>query len=379
MTIEDPRTRNPFDREALARRALELHGMKYNCAQAVACTLAPLIGADEELCFRAAEGLGGGMGGLTETCGAVSGAAMAKAIGVSRNAVWKAVKALRAEGYAIDAVTNRGYALSQENDLLSPQGIERFLPDSHAFAVTVRKRVDSTNAEARRRALEGAAEGTVVVAEEQTAGKGRPGKTFFSPAATGLYLSIVLRPTLAADRGQFITCAAAVACAQAIEQVTGAESLIKWVNDIYCDGRKVAGILTEGVVDMESGHFEHAVLGIGVNVKPPADGFPHDIADVAGAVLDDRTGAVRCELAAAILARFWSLYQHMDDPKLHDEYRRRCFLLGQPLIVRQGASRVRARAVDLTPDFKLVIELPDKSRRELPYGEVTIGSIASHP
>lgn len=125
----------------------------------------------------------------------------------------------------------------------------------------------------------------VVVAEEQTAGKGRPGKTFFSPAATGLYLSIVLRPTLAADRGQFITCAAAVACAQAIEQVTGAESLIKWVNDIYCDGRKVAGILTEGVVDMESGHFEHAVLGIGVNVKPPADGFPHDIADVAGAVL----------------------------------------------------------------------------------------------
>ena len=181
----------------------------------------------------------------------VSGAAMAKAIGVSRNAVWKAVKALRAEGYAIDAVTNRGYALSQENDLLSPQGIERFLPDSHAFAVTVRKRVDSTNAEARRRALEGAAEGTVVVAEEQTAGKGRPGKTFFSPAATGLYLSIVLRPTLAADRGQFITCAAAVACAQAIEQVTGAESLIKWVNDIYCDGRKVAGILTEGVVDME--------------------------------------------------------------------------------------------------------------------------------
>ena len=246
----------------------------------------------------------------------VSGAAMAKAIGVSRNAVWKAVEALRAEGYAIDAVTNRGYALSQENDLLSPQGIERFLPDNRAFAVTVRKRVDSTNAEARRRALEGAAEGTVVVAEEQTAGKGRPGKTFFSPAATGLYLSIVLRPTLAADRGQFITCAAAVACAQAIEQVTGAESLIKWVNDIYCDGRKVAGILTEGVVDMESGRFEHAVLGIGVNVKPPTDGFPHDIADVAGAVLGDHTGAIRCELAAAILARFWDVYRRMEDPAL---------------------------------------------------------------
>ena len=124
----------------------------------------------------------------------VSGAAMAKAIGVSRNAVWKAVKALRAEGYAIDAVTNRGYALSQENDLLSPQGIERscrtatLSPSPCANAWTHRQ------LKARRRALEGAAEGTVVVAEEQTAGKGRPGKTFFSPAATGLYLSIVLRP-----------------------------------------------------------------------------------------------------------------------------------------------------------------------------------------
>ena len=303
----------------------------------------------------------------------VSGAAMAKAIGVSRNAVWKAVKALRAEGYAIDAVTNRGYALSQENDLLSPQGIERFLPDSHAFAVTVRKRVDSTNAEARRRALEGAAEGTVVVAEEQTAGKGRPGKTFFSPAATGLYLSIVLRPTSAADRGQFITCAAAVACAQAIEQVTGAESLIKWVNDIYCDGRKVAGILTEGVVDMESGRFEHAVLGMGVNVRVPATGFPSEIADVAGAVCDEAVGVLRSRLAAEMLARFWSLYENLPDRSFYDEYRRRCFLLGQPIVVTRNGSRVRARAVDLTEDFKLVVELPDKTRRELPHGEVSTG------
>lgn len=303
----------------------------------------------------------------------VSGTQLAQAIGVSRNAVWKAVEALRAEGYDIDAATNKGYALSQENDLLSPQGIERFLTPGHPFDIVVRKRIDSTNAEARRRALEGAPEGTVIVAEEQTAGKGRPGKTFFSPSTTGLYLSIVLRPTLAADRAQFITCAAAVASAQAIEAVTGKEALIKWVNDIYCDERKVAGILTEGVVDMESGRFEHAVLGIGVNVKPPADGFPHDIADVAGAVLDDRTGAVRCELAAAIIARFWDLYQRIADASFYDEYRRRCFLLGQPLVVRQGSSRVRARAVDLTEDFKLVIELPDKTRRSLPYGEVSIG------
>ena len=301
----------------------------------------------------------------------VSGARLAEELGVTRNAVWKAVEALRAEGYVIDAATNRGYRLAQENDLLSPASIERFLPDGHPFGITVRKRVDSTNAEARRRALEGAPEGAVVVAEEQTAGRGRLGKTFYSPAGAGVYLSVVLRPRLQADAAQYLTCAAAVSCAQAIEAVTGEEALIKWVNDIFCRGRKVAGILTEGMVDMESGRFEHAVLGIGVNVKPPADGFPRDIADVAGAVLDDRTGAVRCELAAAILTRFWNLYRHVADASFYDEYRRRCFLLGQPLVVRQGPSRVRARAVDLTPDFKLVVELPDKTRRELPYGEVS--------
>ena len=117
---------------------------------------------------------------------------------------------VRAEGYAIDAATNRGYRLSQDNDLLSPAGIERFLPEGHPFAITVRKRVDSTNAEARRRALEGAPEGTVIVAEEQWAGRGRPGKRFFSPAGSGVYLSVVLKPRISADQGQLITCAAAL-------------------------------------------------------------------------------------------------------------------------------------------------------------------------
>ena len=301
----------------------------------------------------------------------VSGEKLAESIGVSRNAIWKAVGGLRAEGYVIDAVTNKGYALLQENDLLSPASIDRFLPEGHPFDIVVRKRIDSTNAEARRRALEGAPEGTVIVAEEQTAGKGRPGKSFFSPEGSGLYLSMVLRPTLMADRAQLLTCAAAVAGAQAIEQVTDRRALIKWVNDIYCDGRKVAGILTEGTVDMESGCLEHAVLGIGMNVKPPAEGFPEDIADTAGALYEDGAGMVRNQLAAAVLTRIWEAYEQLGSQELYDEYRERCFLLGQPLVVTQGTSRVRARAVDLTDDFRLVIEFPDKSRKTLPYGEVT--------
>ncbi|WP_080799790.1 biotin--[acetyl-CoA-carboxylase] ligase [Arabiibacter massiliensis] len=302
----------------------------------------------------------------------VSGERLAETLGVSRNAVWKAVRALREEGYVIDAATNRGYRLAQENDLLSPAGIERFLPERHPFDIVVRKRVDSTNAEARRRALEGAAEGTVIVAEEQRAGRGRPGKRFYSPPGSGVYLSVVLRPTLPADRGQLLTCAAAVAGARAIERVCGCEALIKWVNDIYMDGRKVAGILTEGMVDIESGRFEHAVMGIGVNAKMPAAGFPAELADVAGAVADG-AGAVRAELAATILEEFWRLYERIEERRFFEEYRRRCFLLGQPVVVARDGSRVRARAVDLDDDFRLVVELPDKTRLALPYGEVSAG------
>ena len=301
----------------------------------------------------------------------LSGEKMAAQLGVSRNAVWKAVNALRAEGYCIDAVTNRGYALSQESDLLSPQAIESRLPPGHPFSVSVHKQVDSTNEEARRRALEGAPEGTVVAAESQTAGKGRQGKRFFSPSESGVYLSVVLRPETTAERGQLITCGAAVACAQAIERVTGRKALIKWVNDIYCDGRKVAGILTEGAVDMESGRFDYVVLGIGVNVKPPSGGFPESIAGTAGALLDNGQPAVRNELAAEMLQGFWSLYERLPTCDFHDEYRRRCFLLGEHVVVSHAGSRVRARAVDLTDDFKLVIELPSGERRELPCGEAS--------
>lgn len=301
----------------------------------------------------------------------VSGERLAEAIGVSRNAVWKAVRALRAEGYAIDAATNRGYRLSQDNDLLSPAGIERFLPEGHPFAITVRKRVDSTNAEARRRAFEGAPEGTVIVAEEQWAGRGRPGKRFFSPAGSGVYLSVVLKPRISADQGQLITCAAAVAGARAIERMTSQDALIKWVNDIYMDGRKVAGILTEGVVDMESGRFEHAVMGIGVNVRPPHTGFPSELAEVAGAIADKGDGTMRNELAAAVLEEFWKLYTRLGERSFHEEYRRRCFLIGQPVVIARDGSRIRARAVDLTRDFKLVVELPDKTRLELPHGEAS--------
>lgn len=215
----------------------------------------------------------------------VSGAQLARELGVTRNSVWKAVNALRREGYHIDATTNRGYALSHEDDLLSASGIRRFLPADAPLFPAVRKSLDSTNAEALRRAVDGAPEGTVIVAEEQTAGRGRRGRSFFSPAGTGIYLSILVRPALAAERAHLLTCSAAVAVAEAIEACAGVDASIKWVNDVYCRGKKVAGILTEGSFDLEGGVLQHAVVGIGVNVRPPHAGFPAEIAERVGAVL----------------------------------------------------------------------------------------------
>lgn len=353
----------------------------------------------------------------------VSGAQLARELGVTRNSVWKAVNALRREGYHIDATTNRGYALSHEDDLLSASGIRRFLPADAPLFPTVRKCLDSTNAEALRRAVDGAPEGTVIVAEEQTAGRGRRGRSFFSPAGTGIYLSILVRPALAAERAHLLTCSAAVAVAEAIEACAGVDASIKWVNDVYCRGKKVAGILTEGSFDLEGGVLQHAVVGIGVNVRPPHAGFPAEIAERAGAVLPAsdatpsadnatlpagdmtppagaaalpagdanppadgtalrRASTVRCRLVAEILTRFWTLYQGLQTSNgqegtrlladVRERYRNRCFLLGQDVMVTRGGESIRAHAVDLDESFHLVVKLPDGTRHALSYGEAAL-------
>ncbi len=173
----------------------------------------------------------------------VSGARLAGELSISRNAVWKAIKALQSEGYAISAVPNKGYCLSEENDILSVESITPYLADNlKELSLMVHKSVTSTNTLLKELAGEGEKEGKVLIAEEQTGGRGRLGRKFYSPAKTGIYMSILLRPKLTVDDALFITTSAAAAVAEAIESVTGCEASIKWVNDIYCNGKKVCGI-----------------------------------------------------------------------------------------------------------------------------------------
>ena len=176
----------------------------------------------------------------------VSGEELAETLHLSRAAVSKAMKQLRQEGYAIEAVTNRGYRLSGECDILSAQGVRKHL--NQAFQLTNTPSVSSTNTVLRSLAEQGAPEGTVVIAGEQTNGRGRSGRAFYSPAGSGIYLSLLLRPVNADPRQTVtLTAAAAVALCQAMEAVSGERPQIKWVNDIFLNGKKVSGILTEEI------------------------------------------------------------------------------------------------------------------------------------
>ena len=196
--------------------------------------------------------------------GYISGAALAERIGVSRNAVWKAVKSLEADGYSIESVTAKGYRLSSDNNRLSAEVISADITaESLGCKVIVLDEVDSTNNYAKKLAAQGALHGTVVAAERQTGGKGRLGRSFSSPKGTGLYMSVIIRPECSVETASLITSAVSVAAAEAVEELCGGRVDIKWVNDLLAGGRKLCGILAEGV--LREGRVQSVILGIGIN------------------------------------------------------------------------------------------------------------------
>lgn len=301
-----------------------------------------------------------------------SGQSLGDALGVSRNAVWKAIRQLQQEGHAIAAVSNQGYCLSPDSNILSPQSLRPFLRDARLLP-TVHSSIPSTNTALRQLAEEGAPEGTVLLAEEQTQGQGRRDHRFFSPSGGGLYMSLLLRPTLTATDALSITTCAAVCVAQAIERLGGPPAQIKWVNDIFCGGKKVCGIATLGSVDLESGGLRYAVLGIGINVFAPAEGFPPELANVAGSVFSDAPhGDLRSRLAGEVLSSFMEEYPHLSQRRFFTDYRQRCFVLGQPVEVLHGDKAIPAHALDLDRDFRLLVRYHDGREEALSSGEVRV-------
>lgn len=310
----------------------------------------------------------------------ISGAQLAATLGVSRNAVWKAVKSLQEEGYCITAGTNRGYCLKLENDIISVQSISKYLnPELSELTLEVYKSIDSTNNRIKEYAAQGKPEGVIVIAETQTAGRGRMGRSFYSPPVSGVYISFLFRPQFSAQESLFLTTAAAVAAAEAIEVVSGNQAGIKWVNDVFCHGKKVCGILTEASMNVETGLLEYAVTGIGFNVREPEGGFPEEIREIAGPIflnqkdhgLADSDGEARSRIAAEMINRFWNYYKHLTERTFMTEYKRRSFLLGQQ-VRTLSEPVVTGRAVDIDEQGHLILECEDGRRVELSSGEVSV-------
>ena len=304
----------------------------------------------------------------------ISGAELAKRLSVSRTAVWKAVGQLRSEGYRIRSVQNKGHCLSSARDVLTAAGVEEYLktPD---IRVQYFREISSTNTVLKTMAAEGAKEGLVLIAEEQSGGKGRLGRSFYSPPGSGLYMSILLRPEKDAAHSTDITACAAVAVALAIEELSGEAAAIKWVNDIYMNQRKVCGILTEASVDCESGRMNYAVVGIGINTLVPYNDFPLEPKTIAGSAFSGEKTIpdLRCRLAAAVIDRLMTYYRNPDEGNCFEEYKKRSFLLGKPIRIHKWDQEpIPATAVDLDRDYALIVRLEDGSQQRINSGEVSV-------
>lgn len=305
----------------------------------------------------------------------LSGQDIAESLGVTRAAVWKAVKSLKEEGYHVDAANNRGYRLMEDSDVLSVEGIRLHLPEKYNDReIVVCKCIDSTNMEVKRRALDGAGEGLVVLAEEQTAGRGRLGRSFYSPSGTGIYMSLLFCPSPEISQDVvLVTTAASVAVCRAIRKVLGVEPEIKWVNDVYLEGRKICGILTEAVSDFESGRIETVVVGIGINYHSPEKGFPEELKQTAGSVCRDGENLVpRNTLAAAVIQELYKLYEDLTNKSYMDDYRKWSNVLGKEVRFTSGTDWEYGTAVDIDDNGGLVIEKKNGERQVLRTGEITL-------
>ncbi len=311
-----------------------------------------------------------------------SGEKMSQALGLSRAAVWKAVDALRQEGYEISSVPNRGYRLESSPDRLSAGELAGALDGCTVGQNLIcLDSVDSTNNYAKKLAGEGAPHGTVVLCDHQTGGRGRRGNSFLSPAGKGLYLSVLLRPELPPMDVIDLTAWIAVAVCDAVEQVTGERPGIKWTNDIILRRKKLCGILTEISLEGESGDLHYVVAGIGINVSQSAEDFGEEVSRVAIS-LEQALGRRirRADLAAALIRALDRLARDFPEKKAEylERYRADCLTTGHEVrLIQKGQTRT-AFAESIDDDFALVVRWSDGTRETITAGDVSVRGLLGY-
>ena len=317
---------------------------------------------------------------LREHSGAyLSGERISQQLELSRTAVWKAVDALRRDGYTIEASSGLGYCLTGTPDALTEPEIRSFLSSTECVGrkLLCFDEIGSTNTYAKEIALTGAADGTVVVADCQTAGRGRMGREFQSPGGKGIYLSALLRPELPPERLLSVTGLAGVAVCRAVEQVCGVRPGIKWTNDLVLGGRKLCGILTELSLEGESGQVQYLVVGIGLNVLHGPENFSPEVEAMATSLFRELGRPVsRPALAAAEIRELDRLYAALCSGQTDsylDEYRRACITLGKEVqLLRPDGSREHVTALDVDDQFGLVVRRDDGTSAVIRSGEASV-------
>ena len=302
----------------------------------------------------------------------ISGEQMARELDCTRAAVWKAVKALQQEGYEIEAGPNKGYMLSEDNNILAEEGIRPLLRQPEVY-LKLYQEIDSTNRAAKQAAIAGeAGHGSVILACGQSCGRGRRGRSFYSPSQAGLYLSVILQPQGNLRESLLLTTEAAVAVYKAVRKITGIELDIKWVNDLYYKGKKVCGILTEAITDFESGEIQYAVVGIGLNLYEEEGGYPPELREIAGGLYRNQReaeGVNRNRLAAEIVN---FLLDETRELKLLPEYLDRNMIPGHRIQILDGQQSRSAYAVAICQDGRLKVREEDGSETLLAYGEISV-------
>lgn len=304
----------------------------------------------------------------------VSGQDMSEACHVSRTAIWKHIKALREKGYKIESYTKKGYRLLEEPDLLNPVVMKKVLnTDVFGKKYVYFDSTESTNLEARRLAQQGSEEGTVVVAEEQVAGRGRLSRGWYSPFGKGIWFSIILRPDFLPSEAAKCTLMAAVALTKAFHAMGLTDAGIKWPNDIMVNGRKLVGILTEMSGSMEE--IAYIVMGMGINVKTVQEDLPEELKLIATSLKMEGIDIERTKAFSMILEalehQYYEVLAHGFDSTL-EEWRELSITLNQDITVHAPDNSYDGVAENIDQDGNLLVRSLDGALHRIVAGDVSI-------
>ena len=321
---------------------------------------------------------------LSENPGAFySGQEIAERLGISRNSIWKAANSLKEQGFEVESRAGVGYRLTADRDIISRDVLASEIV--HPCSIHVFEKIDSTNNCAKGLDVSGGPQ--LIIASEQTAGRCRLGRSFYSPAEKGIYMSLAFEPHFDLDKSLFVTTLSAVAMCRAIEEVTGLSPKIKWVNDIYLNGKKLAGILTEAESNFETGMIQKIIVGIGVNCF--SCDMPEEIQEVATCIEAGGSSFSRNALIAAFCNQFFDMIENFDQQAILRDYKRRSFIIGEQILIYNPAiareigrtderlhDGIRARAIDIDENGGLVVEFLEgrlsREMRTLTSGEITV-------